>query len=175
MTFIGIQTHTQNLARRIVTDDFIHVRRALRAAKTVEDVKQMAPRLLEELEAYLGEDISITPGSRAAAAAKPAAAKPAAAKRQMAPPSAIADPPAIGRTERQATWGKLVRFEFAFSEDKTEDADLRIQLLEVYDKKYTSSLEFRTLFDILLQAMDPSTTPLAVPLARRMADRCLGV
>lgn len=148
-----------------MTNDFIHVRRALRAAKTVDDIKQMAPQLLEELAAYLGVDMTITPGSRTSAA-----------KRQMAPPDSVLDQKPIDRTERHAIWGKLVRFNFAFSDDKTEDADLRIQLLDAYDNKYSSSSEFRTLFDILLHAMDPATspTPLAVALARRMADRCLG-
>ena len=58
-----------------------------------------------------------------------------------------------------------------FSDDKTEDADIRLLLLEAYDKKYTTSSVFRTVFDILLHTMEKETLP--VPLARRLADRCL--
>lgn len=160
---------------RIVTDDFIHVRRALRAAKTVEDVKRLASQLLLELETYLGKDESVEPKPKPKPEPEP---KPKQIKRAIAAVEretvAVAAPPPAPSPPaftREAIWRKLCRFEFAFSEDKTEDAELRILLLEAYDKKYTCCSTFCTVFDILLHTMDADKLP--VSLARCMADRCL--
>jgi len=85
--------------------------------------------------------------------------------------SCVLLPAPLPSSARKAAWRGIFRFGFVFSDDETEDADIRLLLLEAYDGKYAASSAFRTVFDILLHAMEGETLP--VPLARRLADRCL--
>ena len=140
-------------------------------------MKRLAPQLLAELATYLGDDESVEPKPKPKPESeqpkpKPKQPKPKPKQPEQTRAIAAVEPETVDVAPSAAIWRKLSRSEFAFSGDESEDAELRLLLLEAYDSKYTRCSTFRAVFDILLHAMEDKQ-PLPVPLARCLADRCL--
>ena len=127
------------------------MRRALRAAKSVNDLKNLASILLDELSEALGDFDD----------AGPSEPRPKPKKPSEKPKEPSEDPR-----------DHLLRFDFKFSDDPVEDATLRSRLVSAHALHYSSNPTFRLVFDMLVHTIS-SGRKLTTSAAGALAERCL--
>ena len=134
------------------------MRRALRAAKSVNDLKNLASILLDELSEALGDFDDAGPSEP-----RPKPKKPSEKPKE---PSEKPKEPSEDPRDH------LLRFDFKFSDDPVEDATLRSRLVSAHALHYSSNPTFRLVFDMLVHTIS-SGRKLTTSAAGALAERCL--
>jgi hypothetical protein len=146
------------------------VRRALRAAKSVNDLKNLAPILLDELSEALGDaDVAGPSEPRPEPKPKEPSEKPKPKEPSEKPkPKEPSEKPKPSEDPRD----HLLRFDFKFSDDHVYDATLRTRLVSAHAAHYSSNPTFRLVFDMLVHTIS-SGRKLTTSAAGGLAERCL--